>query len=424
MLRDLGWLKKVKLLDVAGATINPATNEKLDELKTKLQSIYEAVDGLELTADNIKIEAGQIDLNTDELETKVQSIRTQLDVLLSTRASESTLQQLLYAVGSMSGTDILTEIQSILTGLNTVAQDSTLIQIRDYLDTVETKLQSILDKLDVNLSTRASETTLGTVKTNLDDVKTKLDTLNSKDFSTQTTLALIKAKTDNLDTLLSSRVAESTFTGRVGEVQATPTSNTLLGRLKDIWDKLVELFNPTNGTAKIKLWDGTNQANITTDNKLKVEAYQPSGVTNIVKIIDGEGNGYLTKVDSTGRLLVSTQVVVPPNTTPVSVVYYSNVSGTVDNFYVIPNGVNLRLTRFSAGAEVEQTAGQAIELYYAPNGTTTGIILLDIIFASGNSDQHDLDDTFAGNGTRSILIRRRRLSGGSKLIYGKFGGYY
>jgi hypothetical protein len=53
---------------------------------------------------------------------------------------------------------------------------------------------------------------------------------------------------------------------KIGEVQASPTANTLLGRLKDIWDKLVELFNPITGTAKVKLWDGTSTLEI--DNKV------------------------------------------------------------------------------------------------------------------------------------------------------------
>lgn len=54
---------------------------------------------------------------------------------------------------------------------------------------------------------------------------------------------------------------------KLGEVQASPTTYTLLARLKDIWDKLVSLFD--NGLAKIKLWDGTEVANVTADNKLE-----------------------------------------------------------------------------------------------------------------------------------------------------------
>jgi hypothetical protein len=51
-------------------------------------------------------------------------------------------------------------------------------------------------------------------------------------------LATIKTNTDKLDVNLSTRLAENTFTGRVGEVQAAPTQYTLLGRLKDIVTQL------------------------------------------------------------------------------------------------------------------------------------------------------------------------------------------
>ncbi len=42
---------------------------------------------------------------------------------------------------------------------------------------------------------------------------------------------------------LAARLADATFTGRTGEVQATPTVNTVLGRLKDITDNLVSLVS-------------------------------------------------------------------------------------------------------------------------------------------------------------------------------------
>ena len=85
-----------------------------------------------------------------------------------------------------------------------------------------------------------------------------LATLTAKDFATQTTLALIKAKTDNLNILLSALrdaitgsgvsaktladlltqlnllLTESNFSTRTGEVQASPTANTVLARLKDL----------------------------------------------------------------------------------------------------------------------------------------------------------------------------------------------
>lgn len=97
---------------------------------------------------------------------------------------------------------------------------------------------------------------------------------------------------------------------KIGEVQTTPTANTLLRRLKDIWDKLVELFNPTNGTARIKLWDGTNQAGIDSNNSLFVGGKSAIGVapnSNPIYIsgIDNTGlkRGILT--DAQGRIFTS-----------------------------------------------------------------------------------------------------------------------
>jgi len=55
--------------------------DHLDTVEAKLQSI------IDNTAD--------LDINTDELEAKVQSVRDQLDVLLSTRATEATLAAIL-----------------------------------------------------------------------------------------------------------------------------------------------------------------------------------------------------------------------------------------------------------------------------------------------------------------------------------------
>ena len=111
---------------------------------------------LDIALSDLKTVLDAIDANTDTLEDKTQSIRDQLDVALSTRSSESTSQAILDALGEISGTNILNELQNLAT-------EATLIEVRDFLDTVETKLQLILDQLDVKLSTRASELTLASV---------------------------------------------------------------------------------------------------------------------------------------------------------------------------------------------------------------------------------------------------------------------
>src|SRR3989304_2905559 len=98
---------------------------------------------------------------------------------------------------------------------------------------------------------------------------------------------------------------------KLGEVQASPTTNTVLARLKDIYDKLVDGITAT--IDKVKIWNGTNIADVTADGKLKVETYQGIGTSQLVIIKDGAGNNYLARVDESGRLLVSTQ---PPSVPP------------------------------------------------------------------------------------------------------------
>jgi len=180
ILREL--IDQVKIENIAGSQINPATEDTLGLIKTVLDAI---------------------DTNTDTLETKTQSIRDQLDVLLSTRVSEATGQSLLDAIGEISGSNLIIELQNIVTSLGSgdLATESTLVEVRDYLNTVETKLQTIIDSLDVNLSTRASEVTLSEVRDTIGQesgktVLSELDGLNNKDFSTETTLSSVLSQLD------------------------------------------------------------------------------------------------------------------------------------------------------------------------------------------------------------------------------------
>jgi hypothetical protein len=570
MLHDLGWLKQVKIQDSSGTVINPSTNEKLEELKVLLQKIDQNTDELEVTTDNIKIESEQINLNTDTLEAKVQSVRDQLDVLLSTRASESKLQEVLDALGTESGTDILSEIQEVLSKLNvdlsTRASEATLVQIKDYLDTVEIKLQSIIDKLDVSLSTRASETTLqevrdtigqesaSTVLSKLKDLYDKL-TILFTDGTAKTRIigrnnltvktsafGILKTASDALlnavrwsvslittlytvaiTNLGSWSIVDSTSlkleTGADVNsgisITANDTCNYLSGKgiLLQISIFLGDsgvagnvrewgLFNDNNGvfvrlngtqyefvirnnTVETVILASNWDIPVTPDDKghlwyiqyqwlgvgnfylyydeqlvythvylgtatkvsienpdlpVRIRNYNTTNNTNIFiksgcSSVSIEGINFLygkdtnkqaqeVKLSADGRLLVSTTSPAPPETTPVDITESGDVVTVSDNVYVIPNGETLEINRFSAGAEVDATAGSVIELYYDPNGTGVGMTLLDAIFASGSSDQHDENISYLGNGTIAIRLRRRRLTGGSKEIFGRWEGYY
>jgi hypothetical protein len=205
-------------IDVIAQVANIATEDTLLQVSGALEGLgtglaTEAT--LQALLDTFGEETGtNLLIKIDELQTKIQTI--------------------LEAIGQGSGTDILTELQNLEITVDTgdLATEATLIQVRDYIDTLETKLQSIIDKLDVNLSTRASESTSQEIK----------------------------------------------------ETIGQESGATVLSRLKDIWDKLVELFN--TGVAKVKIWDGTNVAEVVEQSgdvkRLAVDVQTPLEVTATV----------------------------------------------------------------------------------------------------------------------------------------------
>lgn len=141
--------------------------------------------------------------------------------------------------------------------------------------------------------------------------------------------------------------------------------------------------------------------------------------------IDDDGLIKKVAVTSTGRLKIDTAPAdAPPATTAVARTEYSSVSGSDDDVFPIPNGEILIINRFVAGAEVDSTAGNVIELWYDPLGTGLSMEIIDMIFCSGDGDQHDLRATYVGDGTKQIRMRRRRFGGGSKEIFGRWEGYY
>lgn len=162
----------------------------------------------------------------------------------------------------------------------------------------------------------------------------------------------------------------------------------LLTELQNIWDKLVSLFD--NGLAKFKIWDGEDVAQIS-----------PSG-----------------------RLLIDSSPPAPPSDTmAVDITVFGDVSGTHDTDYLIPNGENLNIQRFSAGAQ--PAGGSDIELWYDPDGTKNNMEIIDVIFSDGHSDQHDLNCQKIGDGIKRIIMRRTGLgSSNARIVFGRWEGYY
>lgn len=101
---------------------------------------------------------------------------------------------------------------------------------------------------------------------------------------------------------------------------------------------------------------------------------------------------------------------------------YGEVVGQDDHEYVITDGTTLTIQRLTASGE-DSLNGNICELWYDPNGDKTGMTLICVINTDGNFDYKDLNNEYTGNGTRRIVMRRRRLAGGVAYIYAKWQGY-
>lgn len=141
---------------------------------------------------------------------------------------------------------------------------------------------------------------------------------------------------------------------------------------------------------------------------------------------DGSNPLYKAKIDAAGNIYTVTPAPeTPVGKTSIDNTQQSDVTGSSDSFTIIPSGYAVTVQRFKAGSEVDTVAGSKVELYYAPNGNTTGIVLKEAIYCNGSSMFVDLNWlTPIGDGTKSILLRRSRLGGGAIEIFGKWEGYY
>ncbi len=130
-------------------------------------------------------------------------------------------------------------------------------------------------------------------------------------------------------------------------------------------------------------------------------------------------------VNELGELVtVATTGGAPPATTPISIVEKGDVSSTagVNNLYTITNSTVLTIQRMSGGAE-QSNSGSIVELFEDPNGDLSVLNPIEDVYVNGDSDDKDLNDTFDGDGTRRIVLRRRNFGGGTNEMTGKWSGF-
>lgn len=149
-----------------------------------------------------------------------------------------------------------------------------------------------------------------------------------------------------------------------------------------------------------------------------------SEVTKGFIIMGEDENGFMHRVRTTqdGRLISTASVANPPGSVPVVQTAQGNVTTTVDDDFIIPNGETIILQQLSAGAEGD-VDGSKVELFYFPDGTKTGGTLISVLYVNGSNGADNLVASFTGDGSALITMRRSRLAGSAREIFGKWQGY-
>jgi len=270
---------------------------------------------------------GNLVISSDQLNNIINILTSKLDVTLSTRASELTLSSIKTDTGNLdvplssrfseqTGSQILTkllpltfddqnkllvsadigtvEIKDGNVKLNLVGEGSPVLNLNGILvfgkdnqnnarlllfdnqnrlivsdPTVVDLLNFLIQRLDVNLSTRASEQTLLQVKQNTDRIPTNPATEDGN-------LAAIRSYTENLDVALSSRASENTLqqikqnTDRIPSNPATENGN--LALIKSNTDKLdTNLSTRASETTLSGIKTQTDKLSFDSNNRLAIQ---------------------------------------------------------------------------------------------------------------------------------------------------------
>ncbi len=141
-----------------------------------------------------------------------------------------------------------------------------------------------------------------------------------------------------------------------------------------------------------------------------------------VNIVDSDTQ-YKASIDASGRQLVSTTPVTPPDTTPITKSYFGTVAGDEYVYYTITNGKTIYIQTLSGACEQDSVAGMRMVLYYDEDGDMSSPEVLGVIFVNGNTFQISLDRNFTGDGTKRIVLRLTHLTGGDLESFSEWKGY-
>jgi len=178
------------------------------------------------------------------------------------------------------------------------------------------------------------------------------------------------------------------------------------------------------------------KAKVDQNGRLQVSAASGgSGLIGSVKLEDATDSNKKVFVDASGRLLVALPPPSPPaGTTEVKQSKFNDVNGNSADYdyYVIPPGETLRIQKLLGSSE-DRGKDTYVALWVDNNGDNPASnqrdghpnwILIAMAFTNISNVNFDLNEEIIGDGTKRIVLHRRRMEAGRRLVFARWQGYY
>jgi hypothetical protein len=191
-----------------------------------------------------------------------------------------------------------------------------------------------------------------------------------------------------------------------------------------------------NDTIIVDPIDNNKKAQVDANGRLLVSAASgSSGLLGSVKIEDAIDSNKKVFIDASGRMLVALPPPSPPvGTTEVKQTKFADVFGNSADYdyYVIPVGETLRIQKLLGSSE-DRDKDTYVALWLDNNGDTPlatekdghpNWVLIAMAFTNISNVNFDLNEEIIGDGTKRIVLHRRRMEAGRRLVFARWQGYY
>ncbi len=190
----------------------------------------------------------------------------------------------------------------------------------------------------------------------------------------------------------------------------------------------------TNDTIIVDPDDNNKKAKVDANGRLLVTS-DGGGTSGSVTIEDANDSNKKVFVDASGRLLVALPPPSPPvGTTEVKQTKFDDVNGNSADYdyYVIPSGETVRIQKLLGSSE-DRGKDTYVALWLDNNGDTpTGSqrdghpnwVLIAMAFTNISNVNFDLNEEIIGDGTKRVVLHRRRMEAGRRLVFARWQGYY